>query len=549
MSTPATPEPEDEDLVAYLDGELGDAESHAVESKLAADEEARRKAERLQKTFDLLDYLPKTEPSPHFASRTLTQINPLAAAPAPPAADARPSSSQPAPVFAPSGQSQPFPPARSGGWKVAPWFAALLISAAGGYFFHLLAKPHLEALAPARRTSEQVRLLERLPLFLGADDLDFVKQLDHPDFFGETDHDDGRASAETWTSAELVQLENLFKDFPPARQQQLRKLDEELAQQDSVGQAHLLAVLERYAIWLDRLPDNYRREVLIAPAAVERLDVIRVVKARLWRESLPAAVRDRIQQAEGPAREQLIADRKQQDSKRKLLWDLAKQEWASIRADRRPWPFENEALTKQVEEYVDKTLKPRLTNPERADLEQIRKEVAASPDWIKWYAYGNVITRMIDLHPMYPEAASGKVVKTASDLPKPFLMQLAKNGGLARRQLVNHPASGKWPDFAEAVWKEANELKVPIPSSVTLGPNKPAEYVPAVREFLENDLSRRLTKPERDELSKLESGAWPDHSRKVLDLAKKYDLTVPGVSLPGEAAKWDQVYRNRPARR
>lgn len=529
MPPPTDPEPDD-DLVAYLDGELDADATHAMEERLAADEAARRKAEGLRKTFDLLDHLPKTEPSPSFASRTLTQIRPAAELPA---------ASSPGVIP---------PPARP--WKAVPWVAALAVAAAAGYFFHLLARPHLEALDPAKRTSEQVRLLERLPLLFGADDLEFVRQLDQPDYFGEADHDAAgtHGSAETWTSVELEQLENLFKEFPPARQQQLRKLDDDLARQEPDRQTHLLNVLERYAVWLDRLPDGYRREVLTAPAAIERLETIRLVKARLWRETLPAAVRDRIQEAVGPARDQLIADRKSQDTQRKLLWDAAKQDWASIRSDRRPWPFDNDGLTRQVDEYVDKVLKPRLTGTERGDLEQIRREAAANPDWFKWYLYGSYVTRLADQHPMYPEAAGGKVVKSRDDLTRPFLVQLAKSGGTARKQLVNHPAGGKWPDFALAVWAEANELKVPIPAGMVLGPNKPAEYVPAVRDFLDNDLSKRLTKAERDELAKAEQGTWPDHSRKLLDLARKYDLSVPGVSLPGEPARWDQVYR-RPARR
>lgn len=541
--TTRPPDDGDDDLVAYLDGELEEVDTQAVESKLAVDEDARKKAEKLKKTFDLLDYLPKPEPSPNFASRTLTQINPTAERPSSPAL---PVTSGQSGIPVQQSAAVTRPPGLSFVWKAVAWTVVLLLTTAIGYVGHLLARPHLEASGPAKRTSEQVRLLERLPLLIGVDDFDFLKQLDQSDFFAEAEPEEAASKAvvETLTSTELEQLENVFKNYPAVRQQQLRKLDEELSQDER--QAHLLGVLEQYAIWLDRLPDAYRKEVLQAPAPVERLETIRRVKSRLWREGLPVAVRDRIQEADAAAREQLIADRKQQDAKRKLVWDVAKTEWVNIRMDRRPWPFDNPDLMRQVDDYVDKVVKPRLTNPDRADLDLLRREVSTNPDWFKWYLYGAFLVRNQDQHPMYPEAANPKhMVKKVDDLPKPFVNQLAKNGGPIRRQLNNHPANNKWPDFADAVLKESHELKVPVPHGLQLGPNKASEYLPPVQEFIEKELVRKLGKAEREELTKAEGGAWPDHSRKVIELARKYDLSVPGVTPPGDPARWDQVYRSR----
>ena len=70
---------DDDDLIAYLDGELDEVESRAVESRLADDEESRAKADEYQKTYDLLDYLPKPAPSPTFTTRTLTSLQPILA--------------------------------------------------------------------------------------------------------------------------------------------------------------------------------------------------------------------------------------------------------------------------------------------------------------------------------------------------------------------------------------------------------------------------------------------------------------------------------------
>ena len=67
---------DDAELIAYLDGELAPDAAQKLESKLAADAAVRTRATEYKKTFDLLDYLPKPEPSADFTNRTLTKIQP-----------------------------------------------------------------------------------------------------------------------------------------------------------------------------------------------------------------------------------------------------------------------------------------------------------------------------------------------------------------------------------------------------------------------------------------------------------------------------------------
>src|SRR3954452_2725575 len=64
-----------ENLVAYLDGELDEASAHALESKLSLDPLARAEADALRRTWELLDYLPKPEPSSDFTNRTLSRLS------------------------------------------------------------------------------------------------------------------------------------------------------------------------------------------------------------------------------------------------------------------------------------------------------------------------------------------------------------------------------------------------------------------------------------------------------------------------------------------
>src|SRR5262245_44416493 len=64
-------------LVAYLDGELNDAESRALATKLTQSVSARREVEALERTWELLDYLPRQQASPEFTSRTLSEASRL----------------------------------------------------------------------------------------------------------------------------------------------------------------------------------------------------------------------------------------------------------------------------------------------------------------------------------------------------------------------------------------------------------------------------------------------------------------------------------------
>jgi anti-sigma factor RsiW len=62
------------ELVAYLDGELDEQASQAFEARMTRDRKLRAEAEALKKTWELLDYLPRAEPSPTFTNQTLERL-------------------------------------------------------------------------------------------------------------------------------------------------------------------------------------------------------------------------------------------------------------------------------------------------------------------------------------------------------------------------------------------------------------------------------------------------------------------------------------------
>jgi anti-sigma factor RsiW len=62
------------DLVAYLDGELEDEATVAIEGVLAQSNVARNDVEMLARTYDLLDQLPRATAPEQFTEETMTTI-------------------------------------------------------------------------------------------------------------------------------------------------------------------------------------------------------------------------------------------------------------------------------------------------------------------------------------------------------------------------------------------------------------------------------------------------------------------------------------------
>jgi anti-sigma factor RsiW len=163
-------EKERADLVAYLDGELDAEASQAFEARLARDPRLRAELDVLRRTWNLLDFLPKPEPSSNFANRTLERLGPADTAP------------------------RPLPRPRKRGlprWVFGTgWAAAVLLAVAGGYLGLTLA---FRALPVKPEPTDQdlvrdLRVIENKRMYDLADDMDFLKDLDNPDLFGEETH-------------------------------------------------------------------------------------------------------------------------------------------------------------------------------------------------------------------------------------------------------------------------------------------------------------------------------------------------------------------------
>lgn len=74
IETPSPATPLEERLVAYLDGELDAEESRLVEELVSRDPRAREALERLERTWHLLDALPRSEVGDQFTQSTLEMV-------------------------------------------------------------------------------------------------------------------------------------------------------------------------------------------------------------------------------------------------------------------------------------------------------------------------------------------------------------------------------------------------------------------------------------------------------------------------------------------
>ncbi|MBX9584657.1 MAG: hypothetical protein K2X87_30510 [Gemmataceae bacterium] len=528
------PDPAEAELVAYLDGELGPDAAAAVEARLAADPAYRDRADALRRPFDLLDFLPKPEPSPDFATRTLATAQ--VAEPAVSGTGTATASAVP--------RSRPW--ARAAGITVAAG-----LSLVAGYFAVGALRPAPPQ--PTPPTAEglslaDLRVVENLPLYAVADDLPFVERLAAPDLFGGEAADSTPGPApppDKPTGKTLDALAAAFRDLPTEQRDRVRRFDRELHELPADRRDRLTQVLECYAAWLDRLPDAERAAVLAAPTADARMLAVRTTRRSQWVAALPAARREQLKKLPPAERDATLWLWKDEEDRRRERWEDAAFQWEAARLGR-VGPLEAEAVRKGVAAFARAAYRPddpaRPTRLNGVEQTRLREALDLAEKGGEWGPLGRAVYQLARKYETLPEPASGKPVLDFPDLWSAAQRYFVRTKPKERLS----SAVGKWPDFALGVAAEADRSKqLEVPPTFALGPSRPAEFKPEVRAFLP-DLRRKATAAEWKALEGLE-GKWPAYPRELVKLAKAHDLSVPGAMPPGPPSAWDKAFD--PARR
>lgn len=152
-----------ENLIAYLDGELTDEAAADVEKTLAEDGSARQEVERLTRTWELLDLLPEGRAPEDFTEKTLSAIQTRIATPLKTDEDA-------------AGQDDALPGygrerAIRIGRRIAGFFVLMFVAAVGfNSTFQKGAEPIDELLI-------ELPIVERLDEYQEAGDVEFLQVL------------------------------------------------------------------------------------------------------------------------------------------------------------------------------------------------------------------------------------------------------------------------------------------------------------------------------------------------------------------------------------
>jgi hypothetical protein len=259
----------DEQLVAYLDGELNADERRHIEELLATDEKVRRRLQEMEQTWRLLDDLDLVPAGGKFVESTLEMV----------AVEAGKDAEQ-FMADAPRQRRR----------RILTIVGGLTVAILAGFFAMMLFWPN-----PNRQLVEDFSVLENLDRYRPIGDVEFLQRLRDEGLFpkdeGETpvepaahvneSPDQRLVRIQGMTQAEkqhLARLQERFESLDQDQQQQLRRLD--FAIRTDPDALVLWQIMGRYDEWLMTLPLFTRAEL----ADMTTADRIVSVKKHLHEE-------------------------------------------------------------------------------------------------------------------------------------------------------------------------------------------------------------------------------------------------------------------------
>jgi hypothetical protein len=329
-----------------------------------------------------------------------------------------------------------------------------------------------------------------------------------------------------------------FLSLPLERQAHLRQFDRDLHELESDEQRRLWGVLERYTAWYERLSERDQQRLDAASDRAERLRVVAELRDREFVQRLPRADREALGELDGAKRAERIATLRKEERRRRqewLAWGTGQGGKGDGPNPKGPRPAKLSDFPKDVQEFVEHKLRPMLADDEKTQLDKAEG---------KWPQLARTIQELSDRHPVLPPL-HGKEVKTFGDLP-PRLREAFhsdKFPKLAKHADKLKKFEGSWPRFALEVTMVLRQEKAQfIPP---LGASRADEFPAEVSNFITGELKPKLQPDEIDRLRDAEQ-RWPDYPKLLLDLAKRHELLIPGMSLPGPRELWENAHAALP---
>jgi hypothetical protein len=346
---------------------------------------------------------------------------------------------------------------------------------------------------------------------------------------GKSDSDDlehNRRVLQKWKTdpEHFARLKQDLRDFwalPEAKRQQLRRLDGDFHQLDAKTQKRLWQVAEGYEAWLERLPENERRQIEETKDTQERLQLIRTIRERQWVERLPQKVRGDLEKLPAAERSAKVVVLRKQEQQQRKLWSrpLSPEQ-------RTPQPMRTADLPPETKRFINNHLWPHLTAEEKKKYNQAE----GHPE------FARTVKELAKRHPVLLPLHNKPIVRF-DELPEKAKVVAGPKPNWERRVEVwerLRRVEGKWPEWALtflSLLTEQQRKDMP-----PLGASRPMEFSQSLRDFLKNTLSPKASAQEMKQLNN-RRGKWPDYPLHLLYLAEKYKLELPAMSLPG-AADW-----------
>jgi hypothetical protein len=326
-----------------------------------------------------------------------------------------------------------------------------------------------------------------------------------------------------------------FRAIPVAEQERVRQLDRDLFDKEPQTQSSLMRALEEYVAWLTRLSEADRKRVLSAVSRDERLRIIQELRLEQWVDHLPAAQKEELRREPNEQTRQATIEKWR---RQEIAW---RQDWSDIRHYTEflkfkgpKLPFRDEKFQAEVRAFVDKRLKPMLSQEELTVL-QIAADDQNPSTPLKW---PRTVFWLSERHPVLGLEPR---FQSFAYLPKEYQSILAKMPAPARLQAKEN----KWPDYPLEVMatlrRRAEKGKDFREPKEQLGPSKAEDFPANVQNFIRNSLEKALTEPaEKERLAKAH-GHWPEYPLTLIDLSRKHNLAIPELMLPGAPQEWEHL--------